>query len=362
MRTIFNISIIFVGLIFLHSCKSLEEVALPIIRLSNNVPTGATADGRTTYRFTANVSASVSDGYNVITFKASGGILVGSDSTNTQMVRVNEKGEATSDWIVPNKGGDYFISASVGSGSNTFEDRARITLQDTIPDSIPAVPTIRDTILISIAGSDTVRANNETLLRINLALKNPHISQVVVSNNVGGLSDGTTITTVTTTVKSLTVQIDQTGHGEAYLKMSNQVEPYFVRANLASDPTVFKLLSFTPLRAYADKIFLEADSTIVQPNSQTPVNAFLVRNVGQVSLGTPIDFEAYQDSSGVKKSLSVLKNLANNLTNTQGTASIAFVADTLMIDRTKPVMIKASSLNDRGQTISKEITIRVKTR
>ncbi|UFH53100.1 hypothetical protein [Spirosoma sp. KNUC1025] len=359
MRTIFNLLVVISGLLFLHSCKSLEETPQPIIRLSSNVPAGATADGRSSYRFTANVSASVSDEYNVITFRSSGGTFVSSDSSYIQMVRVNEKGEATSDWVVPNKGGDYFISASVGSGSNRFEERIKVVLKDTIPDTIPVIPTIRDTILISIAGADSVRADNVSLLRINLALKNPHITQLVVSNNVGSLSDGTA---TATSVKSLTVQVDQAGQGEAFLKMSNQVEPYFIRANLVSDPTVFKLYSFTPRRAYADKIFLEADSVMVQPNSKTPVNAFLVRNVGLVSLGTPIDFEAYQDSSGVKKPLSVLNNIANNLTNAQGTASIVFVADTLMIDRSKPVFIKASSLNDRGQTISKEISLRVKNR
>lgn len=342
--------------------RNLEEVASPAIKLTGNVPPTTEADGRASFRFVANISPLAGEEYATVTFRCTGGAFAGSDSATLQTVRANERGEAVSEWIVPQKGGEYFVSASVGTDGNRFEDRVKVVLKDTIPDSIPVVPPvvdIPDTIRIQITGTDTVRANGLSLLKINLALLNSTARQLTVSNNTGTLSDGTI---TSTTARPITVQLDSSRRGEAYLRIGNRVEPYFIRAFTTNDPNTFQLVSFTPKRAWPDRIFVEADSTYLQPNSQTPVNIFLTRNVGQVSVGTPIDIEAYQEIDGTKRSLPLLKNIANSFSDEQGRASFVFVADTNVAVRARPVTIRASSLNDRGEAFFREIQVQLKAR
>lgn len=357
------IAVVF-SLTYLLACeKNLEEVSSPVIKLTASVPPTAEADGRSAYRFTANISPLAGENYKTITFRCSGGTFADSDSATLQTVRANERGEAVSDWIVPQTGGEYYVSASIGGGNSTFEDRVKVVLKDTIPDTIPVVvvpppvPDVPDTITIAVLGSDTVRANGVSLLRINLALLNSTEKQLQVSNSAGTLSDGTTVATA---LKPVTIQLDSNRRGEAFLRVGNRVEPYFIRANSVANPTTFRLISFTPLRANPDRLFLEADSTYLQPNSQTIINVFLTRNTGQVSINTPIEFEAYQDIDSVRRSLPLLKNIANGFSNEQGRASVVFVADTNVATRAKPVIIRASAVNDRGQAISKEITVQLK--
>ncbi|MGA0556484.1 hypothetical protein ACO2Q8_07530 [Larkinella sp. VNQ87] len=349
MRPILVGLVFFIQVVLVISCKTLNEVPQPIIMLSSTVPANALADGRTAYRFTAKVSPSVSEEYKTITFRSTGGQFASSDSATLYSVRVNEKGEASTDWIVPATGGDYYVSALVGNGSGAYQDMVKVTLATSIP--------LTDSITIAITGSDTVRANGQTILKINLKSNNPVIRQLVVSNNLGILSDGTAFPTAEA---PLQVQLDQSGQGELYLRVGNRVDPYFIRAYLPNNPNAFKLFTFTPLRAYPDNIFVEPDSSFVLPNSQTPVAIYLVRNTGTVSIGTRIDYEVYQDIDGVKKNYSLLKNVANNFTDESGKAAVVFVADTSVVDRRKPVFLKASSFNDKGQAISKEIILKVK--
>ncbi|WP_128543330.1 hypothetical protein [Larkinella soli] len=356
MNTISKAGILLICVSLFYCCKTLQETPSPIIRLSSNVPPNAVANGKSSYRFVARVSESVSEEYSIVAFKCSGGIFANTDSANVQLVRVNEKGEGIVDWIVPAVGGSYFISATIGSGINTFSDQLQVTLQDSVAPVIPVVP---DTIQISIPGTDTVRADGESLLKIDLALKYPVARQLVLANNAGTLSDGTNLGTVTET-KPIVVQLDGAGRGQAFLRVGLLVEPYIIKAYVAENTPAFKLVQFTPRRANPDNIFLEADSSFVRPNSQTPLKAFLVRNVGKVSIGTRINYEAYQDIDGSKKTVDLLKNLANNLSDDKGTASAVFVADTTVVDRRRPVFIRASSRNDRGETIFKEIRIQVK--
>jgi hypothetical protein len=299
---------------------------------TTKVPSDAIANGAASYELTAKISPNASDAYQLITFKCTDGRFSGEGDKLSRQIRANSNGEATINWIVPAKAGTYFVSASIGKDSNVYKDEKSITLKENTPASI--------TLVSDVTNFTTVVANGESIVPYNIIIQNSSARNVIVTTNEGSLTDG-----LLAESKSIQLKADNTGKATVQLKLSTSVTRYSIKASVAD--TVYNIQTFTPGRAYADNIIIEADKKNPKLGTTVALSIFLKRNVGKVSVGTPISVSAYQIIDGKEKNVGRFIGLSNAVTNENQTVSISFATDSGDFDSNlaNPVIIKVSSQN-----------------
>lgn len=161
-----------------------------------------------------------------------------------------------------------------------------------------------------------------------------------------------------TNPKELTVKANPDGSAEAELRMGTTVEPLVLSAEVGGFRTIREE---QPLRAHAEQIIGESTAVAIGTAADSPgvpLTAFLQRSQGFVSVGTEVQFTAFQrGADGQEKSVGRFSNLDKARTDANGKATITFHADTGDVTAGTPIRIVMSTLTDSGQQIRFELTL-----
>lgn len=326
--------------LLLSSCN--EEIDFKEIELSTtNIPSSAIADGKATYEIIAKVNPQVKDEFQTVTFKCSSGAFSGEGDKQSRPVRINTLGEAKISWIVPNKGGAYFVSASIGKDANVYKDEKKVDLKDAPLTSIKLTPNSSDL--------SSAVANGESKISLDIQLANNTTNEITLTTNEGSLSDGFLLED-----KNIKIKADNTGKAKVQLKVSTSVKLYSIKAVLVGADDVSDMQTLTPKRAYADEIIIDADKLNPKIGSAVGLTIYLKRSVGRVSIGTPISIRAYQMIQGQEKTVGRFTGLTNAFTNENQSISLSFLTDTGDFDKnlTNPVIIEVKTDNEPGKVPS----------
>lgn len=307
------------------------------------------ANGKNTINFKAIIDPNVPESYKTITFRCTNGKFIGENgdaASTTRIKKVNEKGEAEVTWVVNNQAGKSYISASVGTGTDISKTEQEIDLK-------PAIPSFN----MQVFDTDKILADGVSLLEVRITDAINLSSDNIIINANNNLS---IVDAAGNVLKDGKIKLIN-GQGVAYLQMSQIIDNYFIKAQTENGDS-FKNQSFIPKRAFGESIFLEPSSLyITKDKSDIELIATLKRKIGKVSIGTPILFEAFQDSLGVKKSIGgVFKNIANSFSLPTEDVTITYLVDRNKINYQFPLTIIATSFkNERNELISTKIDIRI---
>ncbi len=152
----------------------------------------------------------------------------------------------------------------------------------------------------------------------------------------------------------------------ALLTVDQDTGTYFIKAQIkdGADIKADKAISFGLLRAMPDFISLEPDRLAfnLTDNQKITIQTFLTRNVGLVSKGNTVNFNAYQLGTTATDTIPVgrFTGLFNNFSDANGKliSNVVFFTDTPGIDITKPVFINAFTINDEGEKVSQTLTLK----
>jgi len=185
----------------------------------------------------------------------------------------------------------------------------------------------------------------------------------IVFNKVSETENGLSVTFSSSQGKLIdsVFTLDSNNMVKTYLRVAQDTGSYYIRAsiNMGTTLRVQKTLIFSLRPSLPDSISFETDSTLLSTTNPLTINTYLYRKYGLVSLNTGVSFTAYQINA-LNATVPVGRFtglLGNGSTATGALGPIIFHSDTQNIDITRPVTIQASTFNDQGKVITKQVTL-----
>ncbi len=346
-----NLAILF-SLFLLISCEEPNPENWIELTADTSLSKGdKVADGKTPYKFTAKIAPDAKEEFRLVTFKCSNGTF-GEGDLKTKQVRASNLGIAEVTWIVPNKGGSFTVSASIGKEPNLYPDSETIILQDS--PEVEEVKEVKIGLDVDAGKLAEAVANGESIIPFSIKLENKSNETVSIKTNEGTLTDG-----FSPENKSISLKVNNEGEAIVSLKLSTAVKNYVLEASLSGDATIFAKKSFVPKWAYADGILIEANTFSIKVNGIVNLTIYLKRNEGKVSDGTPISARAYQQIGEKQIDVGRFTGLLNAKSDNNQSISLDFVTDTGNFTKDVPVMIEVISPN-QGNIEPKKKTISIK--
>nr|WP_299213842.1 hypothetical protein [uncultured Allomuricauda sp.] len=337
-------------------CDGIEEEATPnseIIDLQildrDGEPTqgGIVGDGATTLMLRANIPKNADNAFRNITFSTTEGIFE-QTGMNTQTKRVNTEGEASVIFKVPLSDDEIFFTAEISSGEDVYNANNSLKLIDV--DEVVTLAVL-DSKEQTLNGS--VRADGNTILTLSATVNfnQNNFNQVIFKNSGGGSFLGVNAT-------EGRANIDENNTALMQYQVPNKVGRIFFEASIAANDFIFSKENLDLEPSYPDQMVLEPSTISIALGSNISIDAYLIKSIGKVSEGTRPDFKAFQlDDSNEEVPVGRFTGLPAAVTDGEGKVSVDFFADSLNMDITKPIYIRASSQDDMGDTISEQIQL-----
>jgi hypothetical protein len=157
---------------------------------------------------------------------------------------------------------------------------------------------------------------------------------------------------------SVVVPADNNGSARVTYIAPATFGPVTISAKV-SDYTATLELPIQP--AYPDTLIGDTSSAVAKiDGSAKPVITVLAqRGLGKVSSGIPIAFTAYQVIGGVTKTAGRFSGIDGMKTDANGKATATFAADSGDVEKTEPLFVRATTLNDAGAPLTFEIRLRI---
>lgn len=336
------------------SCEDNTDALIPnneIIELIILDPSSETelsetmGDGETSIMLRVQIPPNAAEKYKSVKFTASDGRFI--NDSNEYSKRSNFEGITISFLTVPLKSGPLYLSAQIGENTEIFYDEKIINLVDIgnvlefeiLDNSFKHIPS-------------NMKADGTTIL--SLKVRANHFV-----DNLGSIefwvSDGEFIGSGSSSIAFNT-------NNEAIIKYKvpqSTGEIYFT-AKSSENPNIQENAGIKLERAYADHILLEPSSLFVTETDNTiNIVTYLLRDEGLVSVGTRVEFQAFQiDSNNKEKTVGRFTGLTEAVTDEKGRiSSVNFLADTGDIDFDETIFIMAYTPNDMGDVIEKILVI-----
>jgi archaellum component FlaG (FlaF/FlaG flagellin family) len=340
----------------LISCEGIDDgttapediITIKVMDASGNEITEAISDGETLITLEAQIPANVDDAFKTVTFKNSGGDFVGVGQ-NTHQVTVNSEGIAQATLKLPFNTSELFLAAEIGGSNNNalYKDEAFLNLA-----SVDNVIALNFLDLMNQPLSTIPRADGTSIIQLQgNVLINQNTLNTIKFNASGGIFQ---------MINQTEVQKSTDTNGSAIVTyiVPQSIGPIFYSAKTimleyVSEGTI------TYERAHADTIILEPTQITMNTMQGNPIIAYLIRNIGKVSIGTDVSFESFQLINGSEVIAGRFTGLASVTSNPQEQVSVVFYADTNDIELTIPVVIRATTTTDTGTQITTEVQITV---
>ena len=347
--------LILLCLLALYSCNGIDQETInqdDIIRIiildANGIEiSDAIGDGETIITLEAKIPSNADDDFQTVTFASSAGEFVGVGNTSSQ-VNVNEEGIARAFLKLPLDDGELFLSAQVGANSNLFKAESSITLM-----SVNEVIKLRFLDLSGAELNEIPRGDGTTIIQLegSILVNQDQLSSIKFTSSTGTFQ----VTNQTEQQKNT----DNEGKAIVNFIIPQSEGPVFFTATTISTPSYVDENNLVFERAYPDNLFVEPSSITMNTTDPNGIMVFLSRNTGHVSVGTSVNFEAFQILSGAETPVGRFTGLANAVTNSQEQITVNFYADTGDIDLSLPVKIRVSAINDNGVSIINETELDV---
>jgi len=342
----------------LSSCDGIETEIVPnekIIELTVKHQDTASeienklGDGNTVVRVIAVISANADVKFRDVTFNATDGIFI-QTGKNSETKRVTNEGIADVLFRLPLSDNEVYFTAEIGSGEEVFMAQSSLKLIG-----------VKDVVTLAILDEQSNELNSPVLADGNTILtlaatvnfNQEKLNQVTFKNSGGGKFLGVNAT-------EGIVNINEENVATLQYEVPNALERIFFLASVGESNTIFDDRPLDLERAYPDEIILEPSAVRIEVDKSITLNAFLLRDLGKVSIGTRADFDAFQlDDIGMKEEVGRFTGLSEPVTDSEGKISVIFFADSGNFDVTRPVFIRVSSQDDSGDIIISEISINV---
>lgn len=289
----------------------------------------------------------VKEEFKTVTFKATSGTFFGT-TENTIKERIDADGITNVSLVLPLDSGDLFLTAEIGSESNSYKAEKQI--------SLIAVDSILNINFKTLSGEPLTsipRADGTSVFKIesSVFVDRDNLKTVAFSATQG--------TFIETNEKIISQDIDIDALANVAYQVPMEVGPVFFIVATGSDNEYKDSDNLVFARAHADEIFIEPETLTMTETGGNTITAFLTRSIGKVSLGTDVDFEAFQTVDGDKKMVGRFNGESIAKTDASGKTSVTFLADTGDIDTSLPITISASTMTDIGMTIMVSIDITI---
>jgi hypothetical protein len=284
-------------------------------------------DESKTITFTAKIEANLPEIYKTLVFECSDGKFVGVGEDKKREILVNDAGEANVLWRLSNTAGEKFVSVSIKGVANSKIER-KIDLVASVPD-----------FKMTISNKNSILADGVSLLNVLIDdARNIPGNKIQIFKSAGDFIDA-----AGSPIKNGEVNLSN-GKASVFLKIGQSVEDYFIKSQTI-DGVIFRNETFIPKRAYGETIF--ADATL-QSNNDIQIITYLKRGVGKVSVGTAVNFKAYQTINNVEKTVGVFQNLKNAVTDIDEKTGIIILKFSDDINKSMPIFISVSSQKQDG--------------
>lgn len=336
------------------SCQSDDPVSneeiinLKILDQDNNEVNEVIGDGEGIITLEVTIPENAADSYKTVTFRKSAGQFIG--STDATVVKpVDYDGKARVNLKLPLSNQPLLLSAEIGSTSNKlFLDEEVVSLI-----SIDQVIQLSVHNLQGQSVVEPVRADGFTVLLLETeVMTNRTVLNQVVFNASGGAFQSSNSLQVTKSINSQHKAI-------VSYKVPKNTGTLFFSSSVGVNAQYFDELNLTLARAHADAMTIEPALITMGTSQGNSLKAYLTRNIGYVSTGTTVTFQAVQSINGAEVNVGRFTGLATAATNENGEITVTFYADTNDITQDVPVIIRVKTLTDTGSEIIREINIEV---
>lgn len=353
-KSISKYSLIIILSTFVFGCDNNDDpvsneeiIKLIILDEEGKETKNAIGNGSDKIVLQAELPDKVKEEFKTVTFKATSGTFFGT-TENTIKERINADGIADVSLVLPLDSGDLFLTAEIGSESNSYKDEQQISL--IAVDSILNInfKTLNGEPLTSIPRADGTSIFN---IESSVFVERDNLKTVAFTATQG--------TFVETNEKNISRDIDIDALSSVAYQVPMEAGAVFFTVATGSDNEYTKRddLVFAP--AHADEVFIEPQTLVMSETGGNTITAFLTRNIGKVSLGTDVDFDAFQTIDGEIKKVGRFNGESIAKTDASGKTSVTFLADTGDIDTDLPVTISVSTNTDDDLTIMVSIDITV---
>ena len=326
-----------------------DVISFAVLDQNDNPIEEVIGDGQTIIKLRAIIPSDADISFRKVTFKKSDGQFTGI-AGDTGEITANADGIAEVSLDVPLDDGILFLSAEVTDTKEVFKVEKQINLI--------SVNQVIDLAVLDAQGqpiTGTVRADGTTLLtlRATVNFNQENFNQIKFEK-----SEGTFVGVNANNGLELTNDNNQ---ATITFKVPETIGRIFFRASAVSNTEILKDTFIDLERANADGIIIEPSTLTINPNQPIQITTYLTRTVGNVSIGTPAEFKAFQlNSSNEEIEVGRFTGEQNaNTSNASGIiSSVSFLADTNdFIDTAAPVFIRVSTETDTGTIISETITL-----
>lgn len=346
----------------LFSCEETEEPVVlneSIIQLNvldeslANQITEVLGDGTTIIALQVKIPHNAADKFKAITFKASKGTFVNSTVNPMELTKkVNSEGVATVYLKVPLDHGELFVSAQTGSTiDSTFYADDKVVNLINVGEILNFE--LLDNKLQPLV--QPVKADGNTIIvlkaKVNFNATSLNAINFLNSAGSGSFLDVTNLTNIT---------LDSNNNAFIRFKVSKTVGEIYFRAEISTNPQIYKTSGLTLTRSFADNIVLDPDVLIVDsPSATVNLITYLLKDTGSVSTGTGVQYEAYQlNDSNVQVPVGRFTGLPQAFTDTEGKITgVNFKPDTGDVDFKQPIIIRVFSRNDNNMQITQTVTL-----
>ncbi|MGY3214574.1 hypothetical protein [Mucilaginibacter sp. HD30] len=210
---------------------------------------------------------------------------------------------------------------------------------------------------VKIPGNDTLRADGLSLTRVKVVLP-ANITEEFRTVTFSGTSLGTY-----QNLANSKLRIDSTGAANALLLMGMVSGTNYVTVSITKGTQTFTQTEpFIIKPSNPDNIVIESAASTIDVTTPNVFNIYLLKKRGYVSKGVTAKVELYQlDISGKSTSVGRVSDLiGKGVVDTTGKISFNVNADTGDIDKTLPLYVKVSALNDANEPVTSIYAIRIK--
>jgi len=340
-------------MLFFISCEDNESIRneqiinFDILNLDDSALEIIYGNGTSKIKLKATLPINTADDYKLVTFTSSGGYFFGTTEMSTK-VRMNIDGIADATLVVPLDSGELFLTAEIGSDNDIYQSKKTINLYDVGQVIALNFKDTQDNDIIN-----TLRADGISLIKLkgNILFNKKEFTSIIFETTDGLFQSNNT--------KKETKNTDINGEATVNYIVPQTPGTVFYTAKADDDGKYVNTKELIFQRAYADEMILEPNKILMDTINSNTINVYLKREIGKVSIGTDVSFEAYQTISGDKVNVGRFTGINDSKSDINEKVSINFVADTKNIDYDLPVFIKAESVNDSNAVIFKELELKV---
>lgn len=307
------------------------------------------ADQQAVIQLKAIITPAASEAFRVVSFSASEelGTFQGTVQDKKNIVTADNDGVARASIKVGNIPGTYYISAEIKGDNKVFKTKD-------FPVTLKPIP-LSDKLSMEIDALQPP-ADGFTTLKITARAKYIKEKTIVLQANAG-----TFLQSADEPLK-ITVPMDDQGQAVTFFQISNTVKPHIITATAGTDVTVTQVIN--PVVSYPEVLLVEPSSLYIDTaGAGIKLDVLLKKNEAQrkVSIGTPVQFRAYQLIGGIEKPVGRFTGTNQAVSNADGIVpEVQFIADTGGIDTLTAITVEVAVQKSNQEILKSALHIKVK--